>query len=106
MMLLRNNCDRVKSCLAQIESTVASIVFGSRNPVNGSDSFNVRPPPLWIVEYIASLPIGAAKAPNGEICTVVTLIFPFRCFANDLCFTDVFILLTLLNSVVFGVELD
>ena len=44
-MLRRNNCDRVKSRLAQIESTVASMVFGSRNPVDGSDSFNVRPPP-------------------------------------------------------------
>ena len=42
MTLRRNTCDRVKSCLAQIESTVASIVFGNRNPVVGLDSFNVR----------------------------------------------------------------
>jgi hypothetical protein len=46
-MLRRNSCDRVKSCLAQIESTVASIVFGSRNPVDEPDDFKVRPPPYY-----------------------------------------------------------
>lgn len=49
MILRRNNCDRVKSCSAQIESTVASIVFGSRNPVDGSDSFNFVL--LLVVDY-------------------------------------------------------
>src|ERR1700682_6266933 len=44
VMLCRNTCDRVRSCLAHIESTVASIAFGSRNAVEGSDSFNVLLP--------------------------------------------------------------
>ena len=41
MILRRNTCERVKSCSAQIESTVASTIFGNRNAVDGSDSFNV-----------------------------------------------------------------
>jgi len=40
-MLRLNICDRVTSCLVQKESTVASIVLGSRNPAIGSDIFNV-----------------------------------------------------------------
>ena len=41
MTLRRKTCDRVKSCLAQIASTVARIAFGSRKAVGGSDSLNV-----------------------------------------------------------------
>ena len=40
-MLHLNICDRVTSCLAQKASTAASIGLGSRNPVIGSDIFNV-----------------------------------------------------------------
>ena len=40
-MLRRKHWDRVKSCCLQKESTTASIVLGSRNPVMGSDIFNV-----------------------------------------------------------------
>ena len=39
--LRRNTCDRVRSCLAQIASTVARIVFGILKAVAGSDIFNV-----------------------------------------------------------------
>ena len=41
MTLRRKTCDRVKSCSAQIASTVARIVFGILKAVAGSDSFNV-----------------------------------------------------------------
>ena len=41
MTLRRKTCDRVKSCLAQIKSMVARIVFGRRKAVAGSDIFNV-----------------------------------------------------------------
>jgi RecA-family ATPase len=38
MTLRRKTCDRVRSSLAQIESTAASIVLGIRKPVVGSDT--------------------------------------------------------------------
>jgi hypothetical protein len=45
-MLRLNICDRVTSCRWQKESTAASIGFGSRKPVVGSDSFNVFLPAI------------------------------------------------------------
>jgi hypothetical protein len=45
-MLRLNNCDLVTSYLAQKAFTVASIGFGSRNPVAGSDIFNVFLPAI------------------------------------------------------------
>jgi hypothetical protein len=41
MTLRRKTCDRVRSSLAQIASTVARIVFGILKAVAGSDIFNV-----------------------------------------------------------------
>ena len=41
MTLRRKICDRVRSSLAQIASTVESIAFGIRKAVGGSDIFNV-----------------------------------------------------------------
>jgi hypothetical protein len=89
-MLRRNTCDRVKSCLAQIESTVASIVFGSRNPVDGSDSFNVV---LLVAVYDTVYDVvspnrrsgnEAWRQLDGEIWTVVILIFPSCDVADNL----------------------
>ena len=48
VMLRRNSWERVKSCCSQIELTVASRPFGTRNAVDGSDIFNVL---LLLVVY-------------------------------------------------------
>ena len=89
MTLRRKTCDRVRSSLAQIASTVAKIAFGNRKAVAGSDIFNVL---LLVVDEgiddVVSLNLRSGNETgrqfNGEIWTVVIFITPSRDVANNL----------------------
>src|SRR5580704_6353810 len=90
MTLRRKTCDRVRSSLAQIVSTVARIVCGNRKAVAGSDIFNVT---LLIVVNngiydVISFHLCSGNETgrqfNAEIWTFVILIFPSRDVADDL----------------------
>ena len=87
--LRRKTCERVRSCLAQIASTVARIAFGIRKAVGGSDIFNVAP---IVVDYgiydVVPFHLRSSNETrrqfNREIWTAIILIFPSRDVANNL----------------------